>query len=91
MGNYLMKNLKYPAESERRAEQGRVVISCIVMKDGSIRDARVEQGFDKACDEEALRVVSNMPAWTPGKLNGEIMNVRVLVPIVFTLRIERLQ
>lgn len=91
LGAFLMKNLQYPAEAERKAVQGRVVVSYIVMKDGTIQDIRVEKGFDAACDQEALRVVRKMPNWAPGKLNGELVNVRVQLPIVFTLRIQRME
>ncbi|MEZ4738766.1 MAG: TonB family protein [Flavobacteriales bacterium] len=91
LGAFLMKNLQYPAEAERKAVQGRVVVSYIVMKDGTIQDIRVEKGFDAACDQEAMRVVRKMPNWAPGKLNGELVNVRVQLPIVFTLRIQRME
>jgi TonB family protein len=89
LGNYLMRNLRYPTEAERTGVQGRIMISYIVMKDGTIQGARVEQGIDRECDEEALRVVRNMPDWIPGQANGELVNVRMVMPIVFTLRMER--
>ena len=60
------------------------------MKDGAIRYAKVEEGIDPACDQEALRVVQAMPKWRPGKANKLPVNVRVELPIVFMLSAQQL-
>lgn len=90
MSRYLMTNLRYPEEALANGTQGRIVVSFIVMSDGSIKDARVVKGLDPACDQEALRVIRTMPAWEPGVLEGKVVNVRMEVPIVFMQTMERM-
>jgi protein TonB len=85
----LMKHLasaKYPAIARENNIQGRVYISFVVDKDGKIKDAKVLRGIGGGCDEEALRVVKNMPDWKPGKQNGRPVQVQYQVPVNFTLK-----
>lgn len=82
---YLKKNITYPATAKEEGLEGRVFISFVVEKDGSITNVTLLRGFYKACDEEALRVVRNMPAWEPGKEDGQPVRVRFNIPISFTL------
>lgn len=63
--------------------QGRFITSFIVNKDGSISDIKIEKGFDKELGEEAVRIIEEMPKWNPGIENGEAVNVKVTMPIVF--------
>ena len=82
---YLSKNIKYPEEAEHADIQGRVLVSFVVEKDGSITNAKVRKSIDSALDAEALRVVNAMPKWTAGKQGGEPMRVKYTIPIVFRL------
>ena len=83
--NYLSKNTHYPAATKRDGIQGRVVVSFIVEPDGSISNAKLVRSVDANLDQEALRVVSEMPNWTPGKQGGNAVRVRYSLPIAFKL------
>ncbi|MBD1365632.1 TonB family protein [Mucilaginibacter sp. ZT4R22] len=82
---YLRTNIKYPAEARKNKIQGRVITSFVVMKDGSIGDVKVLNGIGYGADEEAVRVIKNMPKWYPGMQNGRPVNVKYTLPIAFTL------
>ena len=84
--NYLAENITYPKECEDVCVQGRVIITFIVEKDGSISDAKVKKSVYKPFDEEALRVVNGMPKWIPGMMNGKPMRVRYTIPVSFKLQ-----
>ena len=79
---YINHNIKYPEED---CGQGRVTVSFIVEKDGSITNATIRRSVDPAFDREALRVISSMPKWIPGKNNGRKVRVRFNVPVQFKL------
>ena len=83
--NFLAKNIRYPAEAENAGTQGRVIVTFVVGKDGSINDARVVKSVDPLLDAEALRVINAMPNWTPGTQSGKAVNVKYTVPISFRL------
>jgi TonB family protein len=85
MMQYLSSNLRYPQDAREAGTQGRVIVSFIVEKDGSISNAKVAKSTYSSLDEEALRVVSAMPKWTPGKQNGEAVRVKYSVPVSFRL------
>ena len=82
---YLSQNIKYPAEAHAKDIQGRVIVSFVVRKDGSIDGAKVVRSVDPYLDAEAMRVVAAMPKWEPGKQRGEAVNVRFTVPVMFRL------
>ena len=82
---YLSTNVRYPEDAKESGAQGRVIVSFIVEKDGSISYARVTKPTYSSLDDEALRVVSNMPKWTPGKQNGEAVRVKYSIPVSFRL------
>lgn len=82
---YLNQNIRYPAEAQENCVQGRVVVSFVVGKDGHISDVTVLRSVDHSLDKEAVRVVRNMPRWTPGKQGGEPVRVRYNVPVSFRL------
>ena len=82
---YLRKNIKYPAVCRENNVQGRVVVSFIIDTDGTITDAEVVRSVDPLLDAEALRTISQMPAWKPGKKDGNIVKVKYSVPINFRL------
>ena len=84
-GEYLQTALKYPDEARKNKITGRVILSFIVLKDGSITDIKVLRGIGGGADEEAIRVVKESPKWKPGILKGEPVNVAYTMPIFFQL------
>lgn len=82
---WLTKNLRYPPAALSRKIQGRVMVSFIVEKDGSVTNFKLEQRANTFLDNEALRVLSKMPNWTPGKENGKVCRSKVAVPVVFAI------
>ena len=83
---YLQENIKYPDEAKELGVQGKVFVTFVVEVDGSISDVRVLRGIGAGCDEEAIRVVRNMPRWVPGKQRGVPVRVQFNLPIKFTLQ-----
>lgn len=83
--NYLSENITYPKDCEDVCVQGRVIITFIVEKDGSITNAEVVKSVHPSFDEEALRVVKAMPRWIPGKQNGKNIRVKYSIPVSFCL------
>jgi protein TonB len=83
---YLADNLRYPEMAREAGIQGRVFVTFVVERDGSITDVRVLRGIGGGCDEEAVRVVENMPVWSPGKQRGIPVRVQFNLPIKFTLQ-----
>ena len=85
MMQYLSSNIRYPEDAREAGTQGRVIVSFIIEKDGSISNAKVAKSTYSSLDEEALRVVSAMPNWTPGKQYGQPVRVKYSVPVSFRL------
>ncbi len=83
---YLSKNIKYPVVAEENGVQGRVIVTFVVERDGSITDVKVVKSVDPSLDKEAARVVRSMPHWIPGKQNGSAVRVKFTVPVTFTLQ-----
>ena len=84
--DYLSENIHYSAELAEACIQGRVIVSFIVEKDGSISNVKVLKSLDPLLDKEAVRVVSGMPKWIPGKQNGVAVRVRYIIPVTFRLQ-----
>ena len=82
---YLGRNIKYPTIAQEQGIQGKSIISFVVNKDGSIVDPKVEKSLDSSCDKEAMRVISTMPKWKPGKQRGKPVRVKYTVPVSFRL------
>ena len=82
---FLHESIKYPAEAEKAGKQGRVVVTFVVNKDGSVDNAKVVRSVDEKLDAEALRVVNAMPKWHPGKQRGQEVNVKFTLPVTFKL------
>ena len=78
---FIKENLRYPDTGSD--VQGRVIVSFMVERDGSLSDIKVVRGLDPAFDEEALRVVKMMPKWSPGVTDGKISVMRYTIPIIF--------
>ena len=82
---YLGNNINYPAQAKDFSIQGKVFVQFVVWKDGTIRDVKVVKGTHKLLDKEALRVITKMPAWKPGKQRGKNVNARFTLPIKFRI------
>ncbi len=85
MSVWIGNHLKYPEAARDAGIEGPVVIQFVVNEDGSVTDAKVVRGIGGGCDEEALRMVSSMPKWKPGKQNGIAVKVFYSIPIRFVL------
>jgi TonB family protein len=83
--DYLRTTLRYPKLARDNNIQGRVILSFVVNKDGSLSDIKVLRGIGGGADEEAVRVLTTSPAWKPGIVNGEAVKVAYTLPINFTL------
>jgi protein TonB len=80
---YLRENLRYPEEAKRAGIKGTVHIGFVVCEDGSILNPQLLRGIHPDCDREALRLVSEMPNWLPGKQRGQPVRVRYSLPVRF--------
>lgn len=83
---YIATNIKYPKESQDNGEQGRVICSFIVGRDGSVNNPEVLRGVTPLLNEEAVRVINTMPRWNPGMQRGKAVAVKYTVPITFRLK-----
>lgn len=83
---YLARNIKYPEESVKNKEEGRVSLTFTVNKDGSLSDFKVVRSITPLLDAEALRIAKSMPNWTPAKNKGEIVRVAYTIPVTFRLK-----
>lgn len=86
MLKYLATHVMYPAQAAEDGAQGKVVVSFVVGKDGSISKVKVIRSKHPALDREAVRVVKAMPKWIPGKMNGLLVNVTYTLPVDFKLQ-----
>ena len=85
LANYLGNNVVYPTVAIQNNIQGRVVVSFIIEKDGSVSNVELISDVDPLLDAEALRVVKAMPSWNPGKINGKPVRTQYALPITFRL------
>jgi len=83
---YVSKNIKYPQIARETGIQGRVFVGFVVEPDGSVSNVKVLRGIGGGCDEEAVRVVKNMPKWKPGKQRGKAVRVSYMLPVNFKLQ-----
>lgn len=86
MMTFMIQNTKYPAEAIAKGTQGRVIVQFIVDKEGNLKDIHVLRSVDPLLDAEAIRMVSSMPKWTPGKSMGQPVNVQFTLPVQFNLQ-----
>lgn len=85
LASYLNNEVDYPYEAFNQKIQGRVIVTFVVERDGSISDAKIINSIHPLLDEEALRVVNNMPKWIPGMQKGKTLRVKYTMPITFRL------
>ena len=83
---YLRNNIKYPSICRENNIQGRVIVTFIVNKDGSIVEPEIAASVNPSLDKEALRVIANMPKWKPGYQRGKAVRVKFTVPVNFRLK-----
>ena len=83
---FLNENIHYPVVAQENGDQGRVVVSFVVERDGHITDVQIARSVDPSLDKEAQRVVKSMPKWIPGKQNGSAVRVKFNVPVSFRLQ-----
>ena len=86
--DYIKKNMRYPEEAKKKGIEGRVLVQCIVEKDGSHNSYKVIKSVDPLLDEEAIRIVKGMPKLIPAKERNELRRVRYTMPITFRLEKE---
>ena len=87
MMTFVMENIKYPEEAKQAKKEGRVLCSFIIDKEGKVTEPHVVKSSGTQClDDEAVRIVSLMPDWKPGKDKGEPVNVLYTIPILFKLK-----
>ena len=83
---YVKNNLKYPADCAEEGVQGRVTLSFIVDKDGSVVEAKAMRSPDDRLTAEAIRIIESMPKWKPGRQGGEVVRVKYVMPVTFRLQ-----
>ena len=83
---FLASNVKYPDDAVKSGTQGKVFVKFVVNKDGKVINPKIARSVSPSIDKEALRVVSIMPNWTPGKQSGKNVAVEYTVPIFFKLK-----
>ncbi|MFC3559299.1 energy transducer TonB [Pedobacter jamesrossensis] len=82
---YIQRNLRYPYAAQEANTQGKVFLSFVVEKDGSISNVTLLKGIGFGCDEEAIKVIKKSPIWKPGKNKGTPVRVRYNMPITFSI------
>ena len=83
---YIFKNIQYPEAALQNEKEGRVYVNFVVDTNGVVTKANVLRGLGDGCDEEALRLVNNMPKWIPGKQNGQHVKVAYNLPVEFSIQ-----
>ena len=81
--DFMAKNIKYPEVAVECGIEGRVLVTFIVKKDGSLSDVRVAKSVDPSLDKEAVRIIKSMPKWNPGTHKGMYVNVKFTLPVTF--------
>jgi len=82
---WISKNVEYPKIAQKNGIEGRVYIDFVVTKDGDVKQVKLARSASPSLDAEAIRVISNMPKWKPGKQRGQNVNVQYTIPINFAL------
>lgn len=81
---FIASNVKYPDVAY--CAQGRVIVSFVVERDGSLSNFKVLRSVEEHLDKEAIRVVKSMPKWKPGRQNGKVVRCKYTVPVAFRLQ-----
>ena len=83
MISWIENNLRYPAEAQNIGIQGRVIVQCIIEKDGSVTVDKIARNIDPQLDNEAVRLIKAMPKWNPGTTNGNVVRTKRMIIIPF--------
>lgn len=81
--SFLSKTINFPEEAAKKNEFGKVFVQFIINKAGKVKSPKVIKGISSSLDNEALRVISLLPDWTPGEQNGTKVSVYRIIPILF--------
>ena len=82
---FIQTNIVYPEEAKKNGIQGKVFVSFVINESGVVDGAKIERSVNVSIDEEALRIVREMPEWIPGKKDGKPVKVSMTLPIMFAL------
>ncbi|NRB64807.1 MAG: M56 family metallopeptidase, partial [Saprospiraceae bacterium] len=82
---YVSRQIRYPKEAKKQGLEGKVLVEFVITKDGSVFQPTIVQEIGGGTGEEVVRVLSKMPKWQPGILNGEAVHTRMMLPVVFEL------
>lgn len=85
LAQYLAENLRYPESARKAGIEGRVIAQLIVDKEGKVKNIVIQRGIHPDCDQEVVRILSNMPDWIPGRQGGVAANVYYTLPVSFRL------
>ncbi len=86
LNKWLQKNTRYPSAALENGISGKVYVEFVVEKDGTVTQVKVARSVDRELDAEAVRVVSSMPKWSPGKQRDKAVRVKYTVPINFQMQ-----
>lgn len=81
--NYINETRRYPADAYSRGIEGRVTCAFVINTDGKVSDVTVLRGVEQTLNKEAVRILSKIPDWTPGKIDGQLVPVRVICAVPF--------
>lgn len=84
--DFIENNIQYPVEAQKKGIRGRVVVQFIVDEDGCVIEPNIVRSVEPSLDEEALRIIKNLPKWKPGTLHGKAVKVKYTVPVAFKLK-----
>lgn len=82
---HIAKTMRYPLIAQENGKQGKVTVSFVIEKDGTLSDVKVTNGVDPNLDKEAIRVIKTLPNFTPGKMNGKPVRTSMSLPVTFKL------
>lgn len=82
---YVAENVKYPEEAKAKDIEGTVYLKFVVNKEGKVQDVSILRGVDPSIDQEAIKVIENLPEWKPGQQSGKPVDVCMQIPIMFKL------
>lgn len=88
LNKYLSENVRYPAIAQENGVQEKITVKFVVEKDGSVSDVQAIRGVDESLKKEAIRVVSSLPKFQPGRQNGRPVRVYYVVNVNFKLQTQ---
>ena len=84
--SWVQGKLKYPVIAQENGIQGKVTLTFVIERDGSLTNIQVMQSPDRALADEAVRVLQSSPKWTPGKQRNSPVRVRYTLPVEFRIQ-----